>query len=98
MENGRGVGDSHGGGCGAQEGGVTGWALACRVIEGNGAEPVGLFIPLLKGTNEAPIGSANGWVESESDKTVCALREVVSSGAVVAAVAGVEPGLSNCMN
>ena len=54
-------------------------------------------MPLLKGAKEAPMGLANGAVESEFGQAVCGLKEGVSSGAVTA-VAGVELGFSNCMN
>jgi len=89
--------DNHGGGCGAQAGEATGWTAVGWVMEGSGARPAGLPMPLLKGAKEAPMGLANGAEESEFSQPVCGLKEGVSSGAVTAA-AGVELGFSNCMN
>jgi len=96
MANGCGVCDVHGAGCGAQAGVVIAWMPAGRVIPGSGARPAGLPIPLLKGVKEPPTGLTNGSMESEPYTVLCAFREVVRSGKLVAAVTGTAPGLSNC--
>lgn len=98
MANGCGVCDVHGAGCGAQAGVVIAGMLAGPVMPGSGAKPTGLPIPLLIGVMEAPMGLTNGSVESEPNTVLCAFREVVRSGKLVAAVTGTAPGLSNCWN
>lgn len=56
MTKGWGPCNSQGGGCTLPIGAVTGAAKLAAVALGRGARPVGLEIPLLNGTYEAPAG------------------------------------------
>jgi len=100
MANGCGICEFHGAGCGTQAGvvGASSGLAGLAVIPGSGVKPIGLAIPLLRGAKEAPIGLANGSVESESITVACAFREVVRSGKLVGVVTETVPGLSNCWN
>ena len=56
ITNGCGPCESHGGGCGAHAGTVTGGVTGVT-IPGNGVKPAGFPIPLDNGVNDAPAGS-----------------------------------------
>ncbi len=89
------MGDSQGGGCGAQMAAEGGDVKLRLQILGNFGISAGLPIPLFNGVNEAPTGVSADWPRPELS-AVCG-REIfmpLNAGAA----ADDEPGLSNCRN
>ena len=98
MVNGWGVCTSHGGGCGAQDGGADDCQLAGLVMPGNGVKPDGLAIPLFSGANEAPTGFTGVVSSGVVSDNGCSEERNLSPGADCAGVSECEPGSSNCLN
>ena len=96
MTNGCGPCRSHGGFCGVQVGAANVWLTGVST-PGNGVNPDGFEIPVVKGINEAPagFGRKSGWLMFGFKTGLDDVKNLLSE---VESAAGTVLGAINCWN